>query len=61
MKASTDRIKERISKRSLPDLLVRKFLTEYGYTHGPVIAAAIVKDILPPSNSAVRSEYRPRR
>ena len=46
MKASTDRIKERISKRSLPDLLVRKFLTEYGYTHGPVIAAAIVEDIL---------------
>lgn len=46
MKTSPDRIKARMSQRSLPDLLVRKFLTEYGYTHGPVIATAIVKDIL---------------
>jgi hypothetical protein len=36
----------RFKKRSLPDLLVRKFLTEYGYDHGPVIARAIVEDIL---------------
>ncbi len=36
----------RIKKRSLPDLLVQKFLTEYGYDHGPVIARAIVDDIL---------------
>jgi hypothetical protein len=36
----------RIKKRSLPDLLVNKFLTEYGYDHGPVIARAIVDDIL---------------
>jgi hypothetical protein len=36
----------RIEKRSLPDLLVHKFLTEYGYDHGPVIARAIVEDIL---------------
>jgi hypothetical protein len=36
----------RIKKRSLPDLLVHKFLTEYGYDHGPVIARAIVDDIL---------------
>lgn len=36
----------RIKKRSLPDLLVHKFLTEYGYDHGPVIARAIVEDIL---------------
>jgi hypothetical protein len=36
----------RIKKRSLPDLLVHKFLTEYGYDHGPVIARAIVRDIL---------------
>ncbi len=36
----------RIKKRSLPDLLVHKFLTEYGYDHGPVIARAIVTDIL---------------
>jgi len=36
----------RIQKRNLPDLLVHKFLTEYGYAHGPVIARAIVADIL---------------
>ena len=39
------RITTRIKKRSLPNLLVHKFLTEYGYDHGPVIARAIVDDI----------------
>jgi hypothetical protein len=42
----TDPTAARIKKRSLPDLLVNKFLTEYGYDHGPVIARAIVDDIL---------------
>jgi len=37
---------ERARKRSLPDLLLHKFLTEYGYGNGPVIAQAIVNDIL---------------
>lgn len=46
MKSSMDTIESRFKKRSLPDLLVRKFLTEYGYDHGPVIARAIVEDIL---------------
>ncbi|MCK4416587.1 MAG: DUF1670 domain-containing protein [Candidatus Latescibacteria bacterium] len=32
--------------RSLPALLVNKFLNEYGYDKGPVVAQAIVKDIL---------------
>jgi hypothetical protein len=41
-----DTIKARFQKRSVPDLLVHKFLTEYGYDHGPVIARAIVEDIL---------------
>jgi hypothetical protein len=36
----------RINKRNLPELLVHKFLTEYGYDHGPVIARAIVDDLL---------------
>ena len=40
-----DTIKDRFEKRSLPNLLVHKFLTEYGYDHGPVIAQAIVEDI----------------
>ena len=36
----------RINKRNLPELLVHKFLTEYGYDHGPIIARAIVDDLL---------------
>jgi hypothetical protein len=32
--------------RSLPALLVNKFLNEYGYDKGPVVAQAIVRDIL---------------
>lgn len=46
MTAPPDCTETRINKRGLPDLLVRKFLTEYGYDHGPVIARAIVDDIL---------------
>jgi Protein of unknown function (DUF1670) len=46
MKALIDTYADRFKKRSLPELLVRKFLTEYGYDHGPVIARAIVDDIL---------------
>ena len=30
----------RIHKRNLAEVLVHKFLTEYGYDHGPVIARA---------------------
>jgi hypothetical protein len=32
--------------RSLPTLLLNKFLNEYGYDKGPVVAQAIVKNIL---------------
>jgi len=46
MTAPKDYTATRLKKRSLPDLLVYKFLTEYGYDHGPVIARAIVEDIL---------------
>jgi hypothetical protein len=46
MTTPRDTIAGRFKKRSLPDLLVHKFLTEYGYDHGPVIARAIVEDIL---------------
>jgi len=46
MKSPRDTVKDRFEKRSLPNLLVHKFLTEYGYDHGPVIARAIVEDIL---------------
>lgn len=46
MKTGADTYAERLKKRSLAELLVHKFLTEYGYDHGPVIARAIVDDIL---------------
>lgn len=46
MKTLLDTYAHRFKKRSLPDLLVGKFLAEYGYDHGPVIARAIVDDIL---------------
>jgi len=46
MKPLAETIESRFQKRSLPELLVHKFLTEYGYDHGPVIARAIVDDIL---------------
>jgi len=36
----------RAQLRSLPTLLLNKFLNEYGYDKGPVVARAIVKDIL---------------
>lgn len=46
MTAPIDYTATRIKKRSIPDLLVHRFLTEYGYDHGPVIARAVVEDIL---------------
>jgi hypothetical protein len=46
MTTPTDYTETRIKKRSLTDLLVHRFLTAYGYDHGPVIARAIVEDIL---------------
>ena len=46
MKTAPTYTETRIKKRNLPDLLVHKFLTEYGYDHGPVIARAIVDDLL---------------
>ncbi len=75
MKSPMDTIESRFKKRNLPDLLVHKFLNEYGYDHGPVIARAIVEDILatiercwperiPPKTVvwlAVRREWRDRR
>lgn len=75
MTSPNDTIESRFKKRNLTDLLVHKFLNEYGYDHGPVIARAIVADILatiercwpervPPKTIvwlAVRREWRNRR
>lgn len=46
MKTPTDTYADRFNKRSLPQLLVHKFLTKYGYANGPIVAQAIVDDIL---------------
>jgi hypothetical protein len=46
MKPNAEDLTSRVQRRSLPALLVHKFLTEYGYDHGPVVARAIVDDIL---------------
>lgn len=46
MKPAPSYPEARINTRNLPELLGHKFLTEYGYTHGPVIARAIVDDLL---------------
>jgi len=35
-----------MAKRDVSEVLLHRFLTEYGYDHGPVIAKAIVQDIL---------------
>ena len=46
MKEPTGTPGSRWTKRSLEEQLHYKFLNEYGYEHGPVVARAIVKDIL---------------
>jgi hypothetical protein len=60
MTIAPDPTKTRIEKRSLPNLLVRKFMTEYGYDHGPVIARAIVEDILVTVEQCYPERVRPK-
>ena len=60
MTTAPDPTKTRIKKRSLPNLLVRKFMTEYGYDHGPVIARAIVDDILATVEQCYPERVRPK-
>lgn len=74
-KTGADTYADRVNKRSLHELLEHKFMTEYGYSNGPVIARAIVADILgifkrcypeniPPKTvlwMAVRREWKGRR
>ena len=47
----------RLARRTLPSLLRYKFLHEYGYDKGAVVAAAIVEDIC----ATVGRYYRPGR
>lgn len=46
MKTTTTTPESRWAKRSLPQQLLYKFLNEYGYERGPVIAKAIISDML---------------
>lgn len=60
MNAPRSYIQTRLEKRDLPALLVQKFLTEYGYDHGPVIARAIVSDILTTVEACYAEHVPPR-
>jgi predicted transcriptional regulator len=46
MKERTSTPQTRWAKRSLKQQVLYKFINEYGYERGPVVAAAIVEDIL---------------
>lgn len=46
MKPATSTPKSRWAKRSVHQQLLYKFINEYGYQQGPVVARAIVSDIL---------------
>jgi hypothetical protein len=46
MKEKTSTPQSRWAKRSLKQQLLYKFLNEYGYEQGPVVATAIVEDLL---------------
>lgn len=46
MKEKTSTPQSRWAKRSLKQQLLYKFINDYGYERGPVVAAAIVDDIL---------------
>lgn len=50
----------RWAKRSLKQQLVYKFLNEYGYEHGPVVASAIVTDILATIDAVYTDHLPPR-
>ena len=46
MKEKSSTPQSRWAKRSLKQQLLYKFINDYGYEHGPVVAGAIVDDIL---------------
>ena len=46
MKEKSSTPQSRWAKRSLKQQLLHKFLHEYGYEHGPVVARAIVEDLV---------------
>jgi hypothetical protein len=60
MKTNSSTPQKRWAKRSLKQQLLYKFLNEYGYERGPVVAEAIVTDILQVIDE-VYSEHLPPR
>jgi hypothetical protein len=60
MKTSTSTPETRWAKRSLQQQLLHKFLNEYGYARGPVVAQAIVADILTLVEQAYATDLPPR-
>jgi hypothetical protein len=59
-KPQTSTPESRWNKRSLKQQLIYKFLNEYGYEHGPVVASAIVEDILTTINQVYTDHLPPR-
>lgn len=60
MKANTSTPTSRWQKRSLTQVLLNKFLHEYGYQNGAVVAKAIVEDILVLINEHYSDKLPPR-
>ncbi len=60
MKTQTSTPETRWAKRSLHQQLLHKFLNEYGYERGPVVAHAIIADILTLVAQAYATDLPPR-
>jgi predicted transcriptional regulator len=60
MKEKTSTPQTRWAKRSLKQQLLAKFLNEYGYERGPVVAAAIVDDLLALIDQLYTNQLPPR-
>lgn len=59
MKAKSSTPQSRWAKRSLKQQLLHKFLHEYGYEHGPVVAKAIVEDLVALIDQAYSEQLPP--
>ena len=60
MKTQTSTPETRWAKRSLHQQLLHKFLNDYGYERGPVVAHAIIADILTLVEQAYATDLPPR-
>ncbi len=60
MKEKSSTPQSRWAKRSLKQQLLYKFINDYGYEHGPLVAGAIVDDILTMINEVYTDHLPPR-